>query len=155
MRRKDREITDREEISDILHRAEVCRIGMYDGKYPYVLPVNFVYSQADNAVFFHSAKQGRKIDILNGYPEVCVEIDEPGNTVDNGNPCDAGFSYVSLIARGRALPCTEEREKGKALELITEKYLGRKHSFSRAETASVAVYKISISALSAKGYRPS
>ncbi|MFQ9058118.1 MAG: pyridoxamine 5'-phosphate oxidase family protein [[Eubacterium] siraeum] len=41
MRRKDREITDKNEIMDIIDRSKVIRIAFTGEEYPYVLPFNF------------------------------------------------------------------------------------------------------------------
>ena len=41
MRRADREIQDFEEMVDVISRCDVCRLGLHDGDYPYILPLNF------------------------------------------------------------------------------------------------------------------
>ena len=41
MRRHDREITDKNEILEIMDRCDVCRLAFNDGDYPYILPLNF------------------------------------------------------------------------------------------------------------------
>ena len=153
MRRNDREIQDRKEIQRILQTAAVCRIGMYDGEYPYVLPVNFAYDPEENLLFFHSATTGKKVDILAEGPRVCIEIDEPGRVIDNGPPCDAEFTYACVIARGTAVLCTDESEQKKALSMLTRKYLDRDHSFTDAELQSVAVYKVTLEEINGKRHR--
>lgn len=45
MRRKDREITDKNEIMDIIDRSKVIRIAFTGEEYPYVLPFNFGYEE--------------------------------------------------------------------------------------------------------------
>ncbi|MFX1521344.1 MAG: pyridoxamine 5'-phosphate oxidase family protein, partial [Promethearchaeota archaeon] len=44
MRRKDKEITDTHEIETILKRAVVCRIAFSENNKPYMVPVNFGYT---------------------------------------------------------------------------------------------------------------
>ena len=41
MRRHDREITDKNEILEIMNLCDVCRLAFKDGDYPYILPLNF------------------------------------------------------------------------------------------------------------------
>ena len=41
MRRKDREVTQPEEIFDIIKKCDVCRIAFFDEKFPYIVPLNF------------------------------------------------------------------------------------------------------------------
>ncbi|MDF2587373.1 MAG: pyridoxamine 5-phosphate oxidase family protein, partial [Anaerocolumna sp.] len=41
MRRTDREITDLNQIVDIMKRCDVCRLAFFDKEYPYIVPLNF------------------------------------------------------------------------------------------------------------------
>jgi hypothetical protein len=74
MRRKDREITDRAELLRILAKARVCRLALVDGDRPYVVPLTFALDGAD--LVLHSARTGRKLDILRRNPAVCFEVEE-------------------------------------------------------------------------------
>ena len=65
MRRKDREITGRENIEPILQACKVCRVAMTgtDG-WPYVIPMNFGYTWDEDGLtlYFHGGVKGKKID---------------------------------------------------------------------------------------------
>ena len=67
MRRKDREITGRENIEPILQACKVCRVAMTgtDG-WPYVIPMNFGYTWDEDGLmlYFHGGVKGKKIDSL-------------------------------------------------------------------------------------------
>lgn len=67
MRRKEREITDRAVMEEIIQGTEVCRMGLCDGGTPYVVPMNFGYQ--DGKVYMHSAVEGRKLDTIRKNPE--------------------------------------------------------------------------------------
>ena len=41
MRKADRQITDLNEIADILQRCDTIRIGISDEQAPYIVPVSF------------------------------------------------------------------------------------------------------------------
>ena len=43
MRRKDREIVDITEILEIIGKADVLHLGLFDGEYPYVVPLHYGY----------------------------------------------------------------------------------------------------------------
>ena len=62
MRRKEKEISDRNIIDDLIKKAMIIRIAMVDDNLPYIVPMNFGYK--DNCLYFHSAKEGRKIDLI-------------------------------------------------------------------------------------------
>ncbi len=59
MRRKEKEIADKSEIESIIRKSLVCRLGIVDAGLPYIVPLCFGYD--NGALFFHSAKEGRKI----------------------------------------------------------------------------------------------
>ena len=71
MRRKDKEIKDKEVIESIIKRATVCRIALSENNVPYIVPLSFGYK--DNCLYFHSAPEGRKIDIIKQNNNVCFE----------------------------------------------------------------------------------
>lgn len=66
MRRKDREITDFSEILKIVDACEILRLGLADGHFPYIVPVNFAYTVNDKQFYFyiHGAMAGRKYELL-------------------------------------------------------------------------------------------
>lgn len=62
MRRKDKEIADPRKIEAVLNQAQIIHLAMLDGDRPYIIPLNFGY--ADNAIYFHCAREGKKIDLI-------------------------------------------------------------------------------------------
>ena len=76
MRRKDREITGRENIEPILRACKTCRVAMIADGAPYVVPLNFGYTWDDDGLtlYFHSGLKGKKIDALRADPRVCFEL---------------------------------------------------------------------------------
>lgn len=52
MRRKDREITDFNEIMNIINKCDVCRLALFDEDYPYIVPLNFGVDKEDDQFVF-------------------------------------------------------------------------------------------------------
>ena len=77
MRRKDREVTDRQEIIKIIENCQCCRIGFQDDGEVYIVPLNFgfEYDEERYVLYFHGAKEGRKIDLIAKNPFVGFEMD--------------------------------------------------------------------------------
>ena len=77
MRRKDREVTDIQELLSIVEECRICHVGLLDDKGVYVVPLNygFEYVNKQLILYFHSAQVGRKIDAIIKNPNVCVEMD--------------------------------------------------------------------------------
>ena len=50
---------------------------MMDGEWPYLLAMNFAYSYEDGQliIYLHSAKEGKKLDLLRKDDHVCFEMD--------------------------------------------------------------------------------
>jgi len=122
MRQSKKEIKDREVIVGLLKRCHVGRLGTIgrDG-YPMVKPLNFVYY--DGKIYFHSAREGEKIDDIRRDSRVCFEVDLPIALVKStGSPCRAEYLYRSVIVKGRAQMAEEPSERLLALTRLMEKY---------------------------------
>ena len=120
MRKAQREITNLEEIADVLSSCDTVRIGINDAGLPYIVPLSFGYEILDGkiAVYFHGAKAGRKAELLRSLPRVCVEADLCHGFVDNGRggyTCD----YESVIGYGN-VELLEGAEAEKGIRLLLE-----------------------------------
>ena len=116
MRRKDKEITDRSFIDELLATARVCRIALVDAGEPYIVPVNYGY--CDNALYVHSAAAGRKMDILRRNNRVCFEIESSIAIIEHPEPCHWGVRARSLIGYGRVEILTDREQKRRGLDII-------------------------------------
>ncbi len=149
MRRKEKEITDRSIIEAIIKQSVVCRLGMSDNGQPYVVPLCFGY--ADNALYFHSAGAGRKIDILKQNNRVCFEFDIDPVLVKKGqDACDWGMAYQSVIGFGRAVFIEDEASKRKALSIIMNQYGDGQFQYADVKLSRTAVIKIDIEEMTGK-----
>ncbi|UDQ98479.1 pyridoxamine 5'-phosphate oxidase family protein [Lentisphaerota bacterium WC36G] len=125
MRREEKDNTNEESIQSILTENEVCHLALV-GKdlQPYVLPMNFVHIKG--VVFMHSARSGRKIDMIKNNSKVCLEIYEskglrPVNDVEKDAVCNSSTIYRSLIANGEAGFVTDLELKQKVLTAMCDK----------------------------------
>lgn len=122
MRRAKKEIQTRVIVDNLLNTCPVGRLGTIgnDG-YPRIKPLNFVY--LNGKIYFHSTKEGEKIDDIIRDNRVIFEIDEPMGYVKSGiNPCSAKYLYRSLMIRGKAAIVDDEGERLLALRSLMEKY---------------------------------
>lgn len=128
MRRKDKEITEREVIEEILRENQVGRLGTAVDGVPYIVPMNFVYTEGK--IFLHTHRDGKKVGNILANPRVCFEVDS-GELVKGDDPCNYSWAYRSVIADGRAVILREAEEKLNALRAICEKYaLGESHKLT-------------------------
>lgn len=115
MRRKDREI-DQKEAMELLIRGEYGTLSTIgeDG-YPYGLPVNYVVME--NRIYIHCAKEGQKLSNI-GYSDK-VSFSVVGHTMVV--PEEFSTNYESAVVYGRAKHITDE-EKESVLFAFIEKY---------------------------------
>lgn len=152
MRRKDREVTDISRINELVSGCKVCRMAMCDGTKPYVVALNFGYTFEDEVFtfYFHSAREGRKLDILKANPAVCLELDQAGQVVESASPCAFGYEFASIIAEGNVEFIHDDMEKAAALNHITRHMAGQEFDFTPQMVCSVCVYKVKVTSLSCK-----
>lgn len=78
--------------------------------YPYALPINYLYEENTQTIFFHGAKTGHKIDALKACDKVCFTV--VGGEKIKDEPW-APF-VQSVIVFGRC-HLVEDQERGIAL----------------------------------------
>jgi len=148
MRRKEKEILDREEIESIIKKADVCRLGLSDKNIPYIVPLNFGYKE--NCLYFHTAKAGKKIDMIKTNNRVCFEMDIDHEVVRAENPCDWNMKFQSVIGYGRAFLLEDIDEKRQALDVIIEHYSGQTGEYAEKLVDRLAVIKVQIESMTGK-----
>lgn len=148
MRRKDKEIKDKEVIETILQQAAVCRIAMCDGDVPYVVPMSFGYEEG--CLHLHSASEGKKIDILKCNPAVSFEIDIGQELVGNENPCKTSLKYRSVIGYGKAVFVEDREEKKRSLDAIVRHYSGETYAYPEESLNEVTIIRIHIESMTGK-----
>lgn len=153
MRRKDREVNDINGIEEIVKSCKTCHVAMVDDGMPYVIPLSFGYEINDDVLtlYFHSAKEGRKIDILQKNNSVCFEMCNEGEAIyAKETPCNSGYYYSSVIGNGKVEFITDMNEKIKALTLLMKHQTGADVAFNEEQADTVCVYKIASNDFSGK-----
>ncbi len=89
-----------------------------DGGYPYAVPLNFVYDEESDAVFFHAAKEGHKLDAIRQNDKVCFTAWNDGYK----EPGDWAWYVTSVVAFGRAYLVDDSQESDRFLRALAQKY---------------------------------
>lgn len=154
MRRNEREITDKKEIVDVLERCTTLRIALFDGEYPYLVPVSFGADAegAEIVVYFHCALEGKKAECIKKNNKVAIEADIFYKTEPLGYGITA--RYESVIGTGEILEVSGE-EAVKGLRCICTHYGYKDFAVEDCKSLSrTAVYKIVIKTLTGKRNLP-
>jgi len=152
MRRKDREMTG----EDALAALEGAKWGVLstsaDG-IPYGVPVNYYYSREENAIFFHCAPTGRKLNNINATSAVSFTAVLSETII----PEKFATLYKSVIVSGRASLVDGRDEKIKRLgELcasLGQRDIRERDTFILKYLSSTAVVRIDIYDISGKSHR--
>ncbi|MGA3207732.1 MAG: pyridoxamine 5'-phosphate oxidase family protein [Syntrophales bacterium] len=148
MRRSEREIKERVVIDAIIRQCLVCRLGLSDGIEPYIVPLCFGYD--GEALYFHSAPEGRKIDILRMNSRVCFEFDIPEGMREAEQGCRWGINYRSVIGFGTAEIVNDQEDKKKALGIVLAQYSDKEYIFPDDVVTKTAVIKVVIAHVTGK-----
>jgi nitroimidazol reductase NimA-like FMN-containing flavoprotein (pyridoxamine 5'-phosphate oxidase superfamily) len=148
MRRNEREITDRKEIDDIIRRCRVCHLAMCVDGQPYIIPLNFGYD--GRFLYFHTAPEGRKINIIKGNNRVSFEFDILHDIVTAEQACKWGAKYESVMGSGTAEIVDDLEAKKEALQLIMRQYGNGTWDFKEEILKKTLVLRVRILEISGK-----
>ena len=101
--------------------------------------------------YFHSAKEGRKIDLIAKAPRVGFELDTNYKLNEAETACGHSARFQSIIGTGTVRFVTEEDERRSALCSLMRHNTGRADwAFTSEMLNAVAVYRLDVETLSAK-----
>ncbi len=148
MRRRDRNIEDESIIREILEKGLVCRLGMHDGRYAYIVPMSYGYR--DGRFYVHCAREGKKIDILGHDDRVCIQVDADARIVRGEPSCRWSMKYRSVIGIGRARILEDEEERKAGLDAIMAHYGGGGGDYDEKSLRATCVIEIRIESMTGK-----
>ena len=152
MRRSDREIKELQDIIKVMEKCDVCRLAFNDDGFPYIIPLNFGMSFENGQIllYFHSALEGYKIDLIRKDNRAAFEMDCSHQLQYFEDKGYCTFSYESVIGRGR-ITILEDDEKVSALKLLMSHYHnGEDVYFNPAAIPRTTVYKLTVEQITGK-----
>ncbi len=150
MRRKDREVTDKDKICEIMHQCNTVRIAMHDEPFPYIVPMNFGMEYIDGKItlYFHCVSEGKKLDLIKKNPCVSFEMDCKKKLIGGETACDYTMDFESVCGNGMA---TIIEDKEYALNKLMKQHTGKDdYSFNQHYIKNVTVFKIDVTSISGK-----
>ncbi len=122
MKRKNREIKDKKELEEIVSTCDSCRIAINADTFPYIVALNYGYEFRDGVLtlYFHSANEGRKLELLRKDPHVGFQMDcdHVFRHLDRGMQCT--MDYRSITGTGIVEFVEDRAEFEKATRLLLE-----------------------------------
>lgn len=144
MRRAEREVKELSAMLDIVDSCKVCHIAMMDGEWPYLLGMNFGYIYENNklVIYLHTAKEGKKLDLLRKNNKVGFEMDCEHEMIPAAAACAYNFRYASVMGYGYCEFVTDVDEKIRALKLLMKHQTGKDFVMEAKHTLAVEILKI-------------
>ena len=155
MTKRERQVTDREEILKILDKCKILHLGLVDGDEPYVVPMNYGYVMEGEqlTLYMHGATKGYKLDLMRKNPKVFFEMECDVQGFEGEIACQYGTVYQSIMGRGRAEIVEDVERKKEMLTLFMKSQTGRDFTFTDIMVSAVTLVKIDVSEYTAK-HRP-
>ena len=154
MRRKDKEIIEINEKLEIIKRCKYCRLGLSENNYPYVVPLNYGFTYENNnlTLYFHSALEGRKLNIIKENKKACFEIDCDTKLIEREIPCNYSYEFKSIMGFGEIVILENINEKIKGLSILMKHQTGNdtKYNFNENELNKIIVYKLLVNEFTGK-----
>ena len=149
MRKSRQEIKDKAVLEKILSGAEICRLSMLDGELPYIIPVNYGYR--DGHIYIHSAREGKKIDLLQNNRLICFEVEDTVQVVKGEKACDWTTRYRSVVGYGTMEILSDEAGKQEGLEVIMAQHGAPElENFDAENLKRMVILKLRITSLTGK-----
>ena len=157
MRRKDRQITDPDQIETILQSADVCRLGLSDDGIAYIVPMHFGVGKEGSklCLYFHSAPEGRKLDLIGKTGRASFEAEAGYQLAEDEKACEFSCYYQSVIGHGSISVLRGDEDKLRALRCIMEHYTEKADwEISPEMLHGVAAIRLEIGEMTAKAHCP-
>lgn len=145
LRRKEKAITDENEMSAVLENTKYVTVAMCKNNEPYLVTLSHGYDSEKKCIYFHCAQEGKKIDILGENDKVWGQA-----LIDMGyvkGRCDHLFVTTQFMGRVSFVDNIEEKRHGlqimiKALEEEPEKVMEAqltKNSLERVKVGRIDI----------------
>jgi len=112
--RPDRELTQEDDINDILINGKFTTISLCRNNEPYIVSLSYGYDHDKNALYFHCSKKGLKLDFLNINKRVCATVVEDGGYLSN----ECAHKYKSVVFWGDMQIVNDPEEKKHGMRIL-------------------------------------
>ena len=152
MTKRERQVTDQQQILEILDKGKVLHLGLAVNDEPYVVPMNYGYVMEDEklVLYLHSAVRGKKLDMIRENPKVYFEFATDLQPFGAGKPCQYGLAYSAVLGKGIATIVEDVEEKKQAMTVLMKTQTGKDFTFTEEWVSIVAVIRIDVTEYTAK-----
>ncbi len=146
MRRKDREITDLDQIVEIIRGCDACRIALNDeGGYPYIVPLNFGLEVVGDTYYlwFHGANRGKKMELIARDNRATFEMDTNHTLIMYDDRMSCTMGYASVIGHG-LIEIVPKEEKIHGLKVLLSHFHEDDFPINEKLLAATTVFRLRV-----------
>ena len=148
MRRTDKKLTQEESIEILINGEYATLATVSENGYPSIVPLNYVY--INDAIYFHCAKEGQKLDNITYNEKVCVSIVSKSQVV----PEEFSTNYKSVVVYGIAKEIYNKQKEEALIELVnkySKGYIKEGREIINRLQDKTTIIKIEITHITGKG----
>lgn len=151
MRRRDREIKEFDEIVKIIKKCDSLVLGLNDEGYPYLVPLNFGMDIEDGQLYlyFHCAKEGKKLDLIQKDNRATFEMDCNHNFILYEERMSCTMGYESVIGQG-TIEIVAEDKKYDTLKILMRQYHAEDFQFNTDMIKVTTLLRLKVEKLTGK-----
>ena len=151
MRRSDKAVTEQAAIEKILRTGTICQLAFSTNSVPYLVSLNYGYH--DGTLYFHSALEGRKIDLITKNQQAAFTVALDLGLIKGEKACDWSVRFQSVVGHGQVSLLESSEEKREGLDLFMGHYSDEEFSYPDNMIRATAVFKLKISEMTVKQSR--
>jgi hypothetical protein len=151
MRRREKAVTDIAGLEQILWQGKVCQLAIQDVLAPYIVSLNYGYK--GGVLYFHSAAEGHKVELLKCNPLVGFTVVIDLGIVESEEPCNWGARFRSVVGHGKVEFIEDLESKRSALKLLMAQYGEGDFDFPEQAIEGTTVFRLVIEAMTGKQSR--
>ena len=152
VRRKEREITDPEEMRQVLKTTKYVTVALCMNNEPYLVPLSHGYDQAKNCIYFHCAQEGKKLVYAKANNHVWGQA-----VLDFGVTDECDYAYTCVHFSGTMSLVEDAEEKWHGLQVLVRQVAinpeSRLEKIKPEKIQNTTIGKIHISYMSGKKHQ--
>jgi uncharacterized protein len=113
VRRKEREITNSDEMRQVLKVTKYVTLALCMDNEPYLVALSHGYDEDKNCLYFHCAPEGKKLVYAAANPQVWGQA-----VLDFGVTDECEYAYTCVHFSGKLCLITDVTEKKHAMEAL-------------------------------------
>ncbi|WP_253829020.1 pyridoxamine 5'-phosphate oxidase family protein [Prauserella aidingensis] len=151
-RKQDRGVADRGELHAVLDAGLLCHLALVSGGSPLCVPTG--YGRDGDTLYLHGSTGSGNVRTAARGVDICVTVTILDGIVYARSLNNHTMNYRSAVVHGRARAVTEDAERDRALQVISDRLAPGSWDYARRpdakELAGVAVLALDLTEASVK-----